>query len=801
MAYTPTTWVDGSSPAISAANLNKLETGVDQAHDDIATLTSSLSGKVDASLFDAHTVLAATSDNTPAALTVTEGTLVGRTSGGNIAALSAAAVRGLLGVTVGDGASTPGMVFATADNFAGIDPTGATDSAAGLTAAFAAAAGMTLLIPPGTYLINSRITITNQSVRVSAHGAVFVCGNNSSLEGSIFRFTATMGTTRSVSSVVEAITTDGRFGNNGENMWVTSLTCTTTPTGIVAGDWIKVAADDLLADYQTGARSGQFAQVVEVSGSVVVVAGVLRDPFTTNVRLAKANTAKVTWDGGTFRATQAILDGATGVGAPLQFRWLLFPEVSSVHAESLAGPFVDMRGCFGATGEDISANWLQDKTGSPGKYGYCVNDSSELSTYSRIKASRVRHAFTTGTTSVPAGNADLGNFGRSFGARVSDGWCYGATQTAWDTHGDADLAEFHGCVSVDSYAGFGLRGTRNLVMGGMVKGEHPGGCLTVSTTSSSAYAYGSWFHGVTIDGITSPAVVSISRDNGGIESRPSYVTGLMIRSRNTANPIIKADYAAVEVGDDIYVAPGGVRNVATNGGTISALSKEVAPTASGSTFANTGNGTDAAAVTASTSTNGGSAFANAVTTSSGGGTRTHATAASWVSGETGIRCTGGVGAVAMVGWQVASRSLRITGQIRFSANPTTDSSRFVELRHAGGVACAIGRTTGGLPGYKASGTSATLTGTGGTALPLNTWLEFQLTVVGDTNNADGYLEVAIYQFPGNRVPIYSATVSNLAMGMNGADFGDVRFGKPHTAPAEGNIDMKNLAVAWDIAGV
>lgn len=47
-------------------------------------------------LFDAHTILAATSDNTPAALTVGEQTLVGRVTSGNIAALTAAQAMGIL---------------------------------------------------------------------------------------------------------------------------------------------------------------------------------------------------------------------------------------------------------------------------------------------------------------------------------------------------------------------------------------------------------------------------------------------------------------------------------------------------------------------------------------------------------------------------------------------------------------------------------------------------------------------------------------------------------------------------------
>ncbi len=48
-------------------------------------------------LFDAQTVLTAVTDNTPVALSVTEQTVVGRITGGNIAALSAAQAKTLLG--------------------------------------------------------------------------------------------------------------------------------------------------------------------------------------------------------------------------------------------------------------------------------------------------------------------------------------------------------------------------------------------------------------------------------------------------------------------------------------------------------------------------------------------------------------------------------------------------------------------------------------------------------------------------------------------------------------------------------
>jgi hypothetical protein len=58
-------------------------------------------GAVMESDFNAQTVLAATADNTPAAVTVGEGEIVGRASGGNVDALTAAQVRTIINVADG----------------------------------------------------------------------------------------------------------------------------------------------------------------------------------------------------------------------------------------------------------------------------------------------------------------------------------------------------------------------------------------------------------------------------------------------------------------------------------------------------------------------------------------------------------------------------------------------------------------------------------------------------------------------------------------------------------------------------
>lgn len=62
----------------------------------IADLTALIGTKVAASLYDAHTILTANTDDTPGPLPIPEDTLLGRVSGGNIAALTPAQIRSLL---------------------------------------------------------------------------------------------------------------------------------------------------------------------------------------------------------------------------------------------------------------------------------------------------------------------------------------------------------------------------------------------------------------------------------------------------------------------------------------------------------------------------------------------------------------------------------------------------------------------------------------------------------------------------------------------------------------------------------
>ena len=90
----------GAATNVTAAEARAILNVEDGA--DVTDATNvNTAGAVMESDFNAHTILAATADNTPAALTVAEQTVIGRITGGNIAALSAIQLRTLANVEDG----------------------------------------------------------------------------------------------------------------------------------------------------------------------------------------------------------------------------------------------------------------------------------------------------------------------------------------------------------------------------------------------------------------------------------------------------------------------------------------------------------------------------------------------------------------------------------------------------------------------------------------------------------------------------------------------------------------------------
>jgi len=97
--------LDNITAAYTTAEATKL--GNIEASADVTDATNvAAAGAVMEADYNANTILAATTDNTPAALTVGEQTIVGRKTGGAITALSASEVRTILNVADGATANT-----------------------------------------------------------------------------------------------------------------------------------------------------------------------------------------------------------------------------------------------------------------------------------------------------------------------------------------------------------------------------------------------------------------------------------------------------------------------------------------------------------------------------------------------------------------------------------------------------------------------------------------------------------------------------------------------------------------------
>lgn len=91
-----------SSGGIAALTMTQLKTLLALAISDVASLQSALDAKLSLSTYDANSILYATTDNTPAALTVGSSTFVGRKATGDISAMSVSEVKTLLALAIAD---------------------------------------------------------------------------------------------------------------------------------------------------------------------------------------------------------------------------------------------------------------------------------------------------------------------------------------------------------------------------------------------------------------------------------------------------------------------------------------------------------------------------------------------------------------------------------------------------------------------------------------------------------------------------------------------------------------------------
>ncbi|USH45528.1 minor tail protein [Gordonia phage Phabuloso] len=327
-------------------------------------------------------------------------------------------------------------VVATPQRFSGIDPTGATDSTGGIQAAVAATPqGGTLVIPSGSYLLNSAVAVQNRSITLVVEGSI-------TSVTSPFIFSATAETIYAVSTMTSSTITNPLTTQFGTQLVLSSGT-----PDWKRGDVVKVISDDIvpgarLGDGTSEARLGQYMTVESVSGSTINLVGVIREPMTTNVRVTRMPRYAIGLRGnGAFPQ----------IGGPIIFRHLLAPQVDARTAKSGGQGFL-FQGCY------AYSFWGQvsDCPDDGSTFGYGIMDNAGAYATIQITAARCRHAYTDDTPRIPVGSTEVWRYGRSFGHKVR-GTAVATTNTGFDTHAAAEAIDFD-VTAVDCTGGLGLRG-------------------------------------------------------------------------------------------------------------------------------------------------------------------------------------------------------------------------------------------------------------------------------------------------------------------------------------------------------
>lgn len=195
---------------------------------------SRVDGAVQESLFDANTILAANTDDTPAALTIAEQRIVGRITSGNITGLTAAQVKTLLGIAPAYGEFynvTPGAVTTPASGLWIGYQTGAS-SGLSSNITYAAGSGRANIITTyATYGGGTQTEVTTSLAHGLSAGDIVGIDSTTSYNG-IHAVVAVTSTTKFVIGVTfvandggsylhrpAVLTVDSGFGGDYEIQW------------------------------------------------------------------------------------------------------------------------------------------------------------------------------------------------------------------------------------------------------------------------------------------------------------------------------------------------------------------------------------------------------------------------------------------------------------------------------------------------------------------------------------------------------------------------------------------------------
>lgn len=393
---------------------------------------------------------------------------------------------------------------------------GVTDASSAIQAAVDSAAdGKTIYFPAGTYLLNGS-PITN----VQSGGAVlslhFVMADSAKLvkagNSEIFKLVGAWDATQAVSAITSSTVADEGLE--------TLNTVVLTVTGTMAwkrGDIVKVFSSDIIPGSRSddgtfptlSSRTGQFFTVYSTASNTVTLLGVLRDPMTANMRVARLQDINATIDGGVLDIADSFLTN----GYTAQFVTLYClknPAVRHVTIKRTGAQAVNVGSCVNALVENVQVGWARNDATTV--FGYGVNDNA--SSFTKVVGchfAQIRHGYTDSNTTNTTTDPDPGKYGRTYGARIESCTVDSPTSAAFDTHSGGDSASFVNCIAINAVIGFSLRGRRHSIVDAQVRN-----CVKAFRFFTESTAGDSWGHsldGAQVDG-TAGAVVEVALNWG-----------------------------------------------------------------------------------------------------------------------------------------------------------------------------------------------------------------------------------------------------------------------------------------------
>jgi hypothetical protein len=298
-------------------------------------------------------------------------------------------------------------------------------------------------------------------------------------------------------------TASGTFSNVTNNTTVSRFVLATGGGATLSaqlGDYVKIFSDDLIPwdDPTYDERLADILKVSYVKDDYVYIFSTMRITLSTNIRVVKLNNAKVRLVGGTYNDVQnAPYDRNAAL---ILLRNCVQPSVRNVSTKFGMGRFIQLTNCVKADTENVSAEMLRTSLESYyNSQGYGIMSVASVDgTHKNLRASNLRHAYTTGASSTVAGGTDVTRYGGVIGDKIIGGHAVNCEHASFDTHEESFMVSFENCTTVQHYRGhgatlygFGLRGYRNRIIGGHVTGP---GALNLTGLNNGGDHYVEIYH-------------------------------------------------------------------------------------------------------------------------------------------------------------------------------------------------------------------------------------------------------------------------------------------------------------------